>query len=101
MQHELPIPHAATTLAALPGHLAIATAMNAVDRLRRLASLTTVRRPILLGRLHLRSATDAVVAVIHVALLVQLDVAHLLFPFPPSPALGRHSRPQSLCDLPG
>ena len=90
--------HAAAIRLGLPGHFAVATPMNAVDRLRRLTTLTTVRRPVALGRLGLRLATDAVGAVIHVALLIELDVAHLLFPFPPSPALDRRSRSCSPCD---
>ena len=56
--------------------------MNAVDRLGRLAAATPMRRLIPLRQLHFRPAAETVGAVVHVALLVELDVAHLLIPFP-------------------
>lgn len=52
--------------------------MNAINGLRCLPATSRVARLVLLRELRSRCPTEVVGAVIHVALLVELDVAHLL-----------------------
>ncbi len=66
----------------LPVQFPIATTMNAVDRLRRLSTTATVRRSYPLRQLEFCFPAETIDAVVHVALLVLLDVTHLLIPFP-------------------
>lgn len=65
-------------LSELPGHLAIAATVNAIHRLRSFPAAASMARLVALRELHLRGTTEVVGAVVHVALLVELDVAHLL-----------------------
>lgn len=62
----------------LPSQFAIATAVNAINGLRRLPAATSVARLVPLGQLQFGCPTEVISAVIHVTLLVGLDVAHLL-----------------------
>ena len=64
----------------LPRHLALATTVNTVDRLRRLASTSTVRRSLLLRRFNRYSATKSVRAIIRFQSFIVLRVTHLLSP---------------------